>query len=76
MTTTAHPPYANSQHPSSTHGHSVPPSQHVPNQGDVACGYFESSRDLAHGLDITVCPLLALPDGMVRELLRSRSAHR
>ncbi len=37
-------------------------------EADQACGYFESSGDLARGVDVTVYPMQALPDALVREL--------
>ena len=51
--------------------HSPPPSSER-RENREAAGYHESSRDLARGLDVTVWPMLALPDGLVRELLQSR----
>ena len=41
---------------------------------DQACGYFESSGDLARGVDVTVYPMQALPDALVRELTLPRRA--
>lgn len=35
---------------------------------DQACGYFESSDDLARGVVVTVFSMQALPDALVREL--------
>ena len=39
-----------------------------------ACGYFDSSGDLARGVDVTVYPMQALPDALVRELTLARKA--
>jgi hypothetical protein len=39
---------------------------------DQACGYFESSGDLARGVDVTIYPMQALPDALVRELTQPR----
>ena len=39
---------------------------------DQACGYFESSGDLARGVVVTVYPMQALPDALVRELTQPR----
>ena len=41
---------------------------------DQACGYFESSGDLARGVDVTVYPMQALPDALVRELTQLRKS--
>lgn len=41
---------------------------------DQACGYFESSDDLARGVVVTVYPMQALPDALVRELTLPRRA--
>ena len=43
-------------------------------EADQACGYFESSGDLARGVDVTIYPMQALPDALVRELTLARKA--
>ena len=52
--------------PHQPHAPSTRPPLRV--EADQACGYFESSGDLARGVDVTIYPMQALPDALVREL--------